>query len=68
MSIAQVGPLGEDGGGDGDRRVFPDHPSLILHAARDVLGSCLSQHRLAACSVLAAVACLCGLHWCRALV
>jgi len=33
-----------------------------------VLGSCVSQHWLAACCVLAAVAGLCGLHWCRALL
>ena len=29
-------PLGEDGdGGDDDGRIFPEHPSPILHAPRD---------------------------------
>ena len=31
--------VGDDGGdgGDGDGRIFPEHPSPIIHAPRDII-------------------------------
>ena len=28
---------GDDDGDDGDRRIFPEHPSPIFHAPRDII-------------------------------